>query len=382
MQAQQPLPVITVLVPCRNERAFIARCLDSIVHNGYPSDRLLELVVDGMSSDGTRAVLDAYAREYTYVRMIDNQGRTTPKALNLGLREARGAIVFRVDAHACLAPGYLRRCVDALQEYGADVVCGVMHTVPSTAGPVGRAIAAALGHPFGVGNSYFRIHVSRPTWVDTVFCGCYRREAFDRVRASDQHADREPEGGGDAVVDTRGPFNADLVRGQDMDFSVRLRKAGGRMLLLPDISTDYYARSTIRSFWNQNWSNGVWAILPFAYSSGTSISLRHLIPLGFVLSVVVTAAAGFALPSFFWGSAGIAGLYGLVNVAASLHAARRERSMALAFLLPLVFVTLHVGYGLGSLWGLVRLLGLPQFWCRVGWTGSRRAAAVVSGERV
>ena len=382
MQAQQPLPVITVLVPCRNERAFIARCLDSIVHNGYPSDRLFVLVVDGMSGDGTRAVLDAYAREYAYVRMIDNQGRTTPKALNLGLREARGAIVFRVDAHACLAPGYLRRCVDALQEYGADVVCGVMHTVPSTGGPVGRAIAAALRHPFGVGNSYFRIHVSRPTWVDTVFCGCYRREAFDRVRASDQHADRETEGGGDAVVDTRGPFNADLVRGQDMDFSVRLRKAGGRMLLLPDISTDYYARSTIRSFWNQNWSNGVWAILPFAYSSGTSISLRHLIPLGFVLSVVVTAAAGLVMPSFLWGSVGIAGLYGLVNVAASLHAARRERSMALVFLLPLVFVTLHVGYGLGSLWGLVRLLGLPQFWRRVGWTGSRRAAAVVSGERV
>lgn len=154
------------------------------------------------------------------------------------------------------------------------------------------------------------------------------------------------------------------------------------MLLLPDISTNYYARSTIRSFWSQNWSNGEWAILPFAYSSGTSISLRHLIPLGFVLSVVVTAAAGLVMPSFLWGSVGIAGLYGVVNLLASLHAAWRERSAAIGFLLPLVFVTLHVGYGLGSLWGLVRLVGLPQFWRRVGWTGSRRAAAVVSGERV
>jgi len=382
MQAQPPPPFVTILVPCRNERAFIAGCLDSIVHNGYPSDRLLVLVVDGMSDDGTRAVLEAYARDHESVRVIDNRGRTTPKALNLGLREAQGPIVFRVDAHACLAPGYLRRCVDALQEYGADVVCGVMHTVPSTAGPVGRAIAAALGHPFGVGNSYFRIHVSRPTWVDTVFCGCYRREAFDLVSASDQLAGREAEEGGGAALDSRGPFNAALVRGQDMDFSVRLRKAGGRMLLLPDISTDYYARSTIHSFWSQNWSNGVWAILPFAYSSGTSISLRHLIPLGFVLSVVVTAAAGLVMPSFLWVSAGITGLYGMVNVAASLHAAWRERSMALGLLLPLVFSALHVGYGLGSLWGLVRLLGVPQFWRKLGWAGSRRAAAVVSGERV
>jgi hypothetical protein len=112
-----------------------------------------------------------------------------------------------------------------------------------------------------------------------------------------------------------------------------------------------------------------------------SISLRHLIPLGFVLSVMATAAAGLALPSFLWAGAGIAGLYVLVNLAASLHAAWRERSLALGLLLPLVFVTLHVGYGLGSLWGVVRLVGLPQFWGRVGWTGTRRAAAMVSGER-
>lgn len=381
MQALQSLPFVTILVPCRNERAFIARCLDSIVHNGYPSDRLLVLVVDGMSDDGTRTVLETYARDHVCVRVLDNQGRTTPKALNLGLREARGTVVFRVDAHARLAPGYLRRCVDALQEYGADVVCGVMNTVPSTAGPMGRAVAAALGHPFGVGNSYFRIHVSRPTWVDTVFCGCYRREAFDRVAAPEPSTGREAEGVGDQALETEGPFNAALVRGQDMDFSVRLRQAGGRMLLLPDISTDYYARSTIRSFWNQNWSNGVWAILPFAYSSGMSISLRHLIPLGFVLSVMATAAAGLALPSLLWAAAGIAGLYVLVNLAASLHAAWRERSLALGLLLPLVFVTLHVGYGLGSLWGVVRLVGLPQFWGRVGWTGTRRAAPMVSGER-
>ena len=376
MPSQQPLPFVTVLVPCRNEQAFIAGCLDSIVHNGYPADRLLVLVVDGMSDDGTRAVLKVYARDQPCVRVIDNHGRTTPQALNLGLREARGSVVFRVDAHACLAPGYLRRCVDALQESGADVVCGIMRTVASTASPMGRAIAAALGHPFGVGNSYFRIHVSRPTWVDTVFCGCYRREAFDRVLASDPGAGHEAERGRDSASETRGPFNVALVRGQDMDFSVRLRKAGGRMLLLPDISTDYYARSTIRSFWTQNWSNGVWAILPFAYSSGTSISLRHLIPLGFVLSLVATAAAGLVLPASLWVSAGIMSLYGLVNLTASLQAAWRERSMGLGILLPFVFLTLHVGYGIGSLWGVMRLFGLPQFWRRVGWTVARRAEPV------
>lgn len=382
MQSQQPVPFVTILIPCRNEQAFIAGCLDSILYNGYPSDRLLVLVMDGMSDDGTRTVLEGYARNHECVRVIDNQGRTTPKALNLGLREARGSVVFRVDAHARLSAGYLRRCVDALQEYGADVVCGVMRTVPSAAGLMGRAIAAALAHPFGVGNSYFRIHVSLPTWVDTVFCGCYRREAFDRVLARGPSIGRKAEGGGDADVENEGPFNVALARGQDMDFSTRLQKAGGRMLLLPDTSSEYFARSTIRSFWTQNWNNGVWAILPFAYSESLSISVRHLVPLGFVLSVIATAIAGVALPAFLWASAGIVGLYGVVNVAASLQAAWRERSLPLALLLPLVFLTLHVGYGLGSLWGVARLAGLPQFWGRMRWSGSRRTAAMVSGERV
>lgn len=378
MGARHPLPFITVLIPCRNEQGFIACCLNSVVNNGYPTDRLTVLVVDGMSDDGTRAVLEAYVRDHSCVRVIDNPGRTTPMALNLGLREARGEAVLRVDAHACVEPGYIQACVNALNEYGADVVCGVMRTVPSSASPMGKAIAAALSHPFGVGNSYFRIHVSRPTWVDTVFCGCYRREAFDRVAASERIVDNEAEEAGDNAAGCREPFNAALIRGQDMDFSQRLRKIGGRMLLLPDIRSEYYARSTLRSFWRQNWSNGVWAILPFAYSGGTPISLRHVIPLGFVGSVLVTAAGGRTLPPLWWLSGGILGAYGMVNVAASLHAAWRERSLSRMVLMPFVFATLHLGYGLGSLWGLVRLIGLPQFRRKLVARRSPRPSAAVS----
>ena len=83
-----------------------------------------------MSEDGTRELLDTYTGTYDGLRVIDNPGRTTPKALNLGLREAQGDVVLRVDAHARLEPGYIRRCVEALREYDADVACGLMRTVP------------------------------------------------------------------------------------------------------------------------------------------------------------------------------------------------------------------------------------------------------------
>ena len=97
---------------------------------------------------------------------------------------------------------------------------------------------------------------------------------------------------------------------------------------------------------------------------------------GFVLSLVATAAAGLVLPASRWVGAAIMGLYGLVNLAASLQAAWRERSVVLGLLLPFVFLTLHVGYGIGSLWGAVRLFGLPQFWRRLGWMVARRAEPV------
>jgi len=378
MDAGNRLPFVTVLVPCRNEADFIARCLESILNNGYPEDRLALLVIDGMSEDGTREVLDTYARAYACLRVIDNPGKTTPKALNLGVREAQGDVVLRVDAHARLEPGYIRRCVEALREYDADVACGLMRTVPAVANSVGQAIAAALSHPFGVGNSYFRIHVSHPTWVDTVFCGCYRQEVFDRVLASEITGESGEVSVASGPIDRQGPFNADLIRGQDMDFSLRLRKVGGRMLLVPDIASDYYARSTMTSFWRHNWHNGVWAILPFAYSEGMSIALRHLIPLLFVAAVLATAAVGIVVRPFLWLSGVILGVYGMLNLAASLQVAWTEKSFARLFMMPVVFATLHLSYGLGSLWGFVRLIRLPQFWRRMGLAGEGRASAVES----
>ncbi len=376
MDQGSSLPFVTVLVPCRNEEDFIERCLTSILSNGYPLDRLTLLVVDGMSKDGTRAVLDIYARRYASMRVVENPGRITSKALNLGVREAQGEVVLRVDAHARLEQGYIERCVKALYAHDADVTCGLMRTVPAVSSPIGQSIAAALSHPFGVGNSYFRIHVSRATWVDTVFCGCYRREVFARVPAPEGAEANGDVPGASGPSDRQGPFNVDLIRGQDMDFSLRLRKMGGRMLLVPDAVSEYYARSTLPAFWRQNWNNGVWAMLPFAYSKGMPVSLRHLTPLLFVAALLVTAIAGLVARPWFWVSSATLAVYGMVNVAASFHVAWANRSLARLVLMPFVFATLHLRYGFGTMWGLVRLISLPRFWKKVGLAGAGRTSAV------
>ena len=156
-----------------------------------------------------------------------------------------------------------------------------------------------------------------------------------------------------------GGFDERLERSQDIEFSGRLRRAGGKILMSPEMKIDYYARATLGGFWRQNWSNGVWAILPFAHVSGIAVRWRHLAPLALVLGLAGSTAAA-AGP----GSGGSHGRWRLPTwrriLAASVQAAWKERSVALVFLMPLVFASLHLAYGMGSVWGCVRLLALAK----------------------
>jgi cellulose synthase/poly-beta-1,6-N-acetylglucosamine synthase-like glycosyltransferase len=343
------LPMVSLVIPCRNEEKFIGSCLDSIIANDYPKESLEVLAIDGMSEDGTRAVLEDYAKEYRWIRLLENPKRITPVALNMGIATAKGEIIIWMSAHNQYERNYISRSVENLNKYGADNVGGVMKTLPRLDNFIGHAIVASLSHRFGVGNSYFRVRTDEPKWVDTVFGGCYRREVFDRV----------------------GLFNENLVRGQDMEFNLRLKKAGGKTLLVPDIVCYYYARSDMKSFWKHNWTNGVWAILPFIYSPIVPVSWRHLVPLVFVGSLLVTAALGLLWMPFFCLFLTILGSYVLVSLAASFQIAWRERDPRYLILMPFVFGMLHFGYGFGSLWGAIKLMAAIQFWKNCfGWKRS------------
>ena len=105
---------VSVILPIRNEKKHIVKCLDSILSQDYPKDKLEILAVDGISEDGTRRILEDYSRIYDNFRMIDNPGKIVPKALNMGINEARGEIVIRIDAHSTYEENYIRKCVKYL----------------------------------------------------------------------------------------------------------------------------------------------------------------------------------------------------------------------------------------------------------------------------
>lgn len=333
---------VSIIIACRNEEKFIAGCLDSVLANDYPKKRLEILVVDGRSEDRTRAIVRKYEQRHRCVRLLDNPKRITPSAFNIGVRHACGEVIMILGSHAVYPRDYVSKCVRYLYEFDADNVGGVLQTRPRKSDAFGQAVTRALSHRFGVGNARFRTGTRAPEWVDTVFGGCYRREVFQRV----------------------GLFNEELVFSADMEFNRRLKRTGGRILLVPEIHATYFARQDFKSFLKHNLRNGFWVTYPFKFVRHMPISWRHLVPLAFVGSLLLsTLLAPFVKPLLF------AALFILLSyVSANLYVSWRialaEKRHGLVWLLPVVFASIHFSYGLASLWGWLKVLASRRYWRR------------------
>lgn len=307
---------VSVIIPCRNEESFIAECLDSVALQDFPKSNLEVLVVDGISEDKTKQIVREYQEKYPFVKLLENPNKVTPYGLNIGIKAAKGNIIIRMDAHAKYKDTYISQCVDYLEKSKADNVGGAIITVPAKNTLTAKAITICLGHFFGAGSSLFRTGVEKPTWVDTVFGGCYKKEVFDKI----------------------GLFNENLIRSQDIELNLRLKKAGGKILLAPDIISYYYPKSTLKDFFLHNVKDGVWAILPLKFVK-IPFGLRHYIPLIFFLTLLLS----------IWP-------YILVSLYFSFKIALKEKDNRLFFVMPLVFGARHIGYGLGSFLGIIKLI--------------------------
>src|SRR5467141_1123132 len=115
----EALPFVSIVVPCRNEEKHIAKCLDSILANDYPKDRMEILVLDGMSEDRTREIVASYSERYPMIRVVENPRKHIPVAMNVGIKAARGERILKIDAHSTYQPEYISRCVRYQDKYEA-----------------------------------------------------------------------------------------------------------------------------------------------------------------------------------------------------------------------------------------------------------------------
>lgn len=337
----QDLPFITAVIPCRNEEKYLGFCLESIITNGYPIERMEILVVDGMSEDNSRGIIAKFNAKYPQIQLVENPEKILAAAWNKGVKQGKGEIIFAMNAHAKVENEYFTKCIKYLRSYRADCVGPVVITHPQDETFFGQLLATALSHPFGVGNSRFRTGASEPTWVDTVHMGGYRKEIFAKT----------------------GYYNEQLVRSQDMDFHIRLKQAGGKILLVPEIKIHYYTRSDPKEFFKYGFINGYWATRP--YSFGAFIAgVRHLVPMVFFLSLLIPIVAAFWIPSLLLLPALILLAYFSLGTAVSIDQAIKKNNVAYAICLPFIFFAIHLPYGIGSSAGMVQAIFSGRFWKR------------------
>lgn len=322
-------PFVSAIIPVRNEEKFVAQCLQSVVDQDYPQDRMEILVVDGGSEDRTPEIVAEFSARYPTIRLLDNPKLSAPAGLNLGIRQARGDVIVRVDGHCLLEPDYVSQCVKHLRETGADNVGGLMRTVGQ--GYVGQAIALALNSFFGSGGSKFH-YTSEEQYVDTVYLGAFPRHVFDRV----------------------GFFNERLMRNQDYELNYRIRAAGGEIFLSPAIKSYYYGRTTLGGLWHQYFHYGFWK-LEMIQMHPRSVRPRHLAAPLFVLSLFATGLLSLVHRGFLILFLLTTATYLLASLFSSLLIARRKGWRYLP-LLPVAFAVMHFGWGLGFLWRLVRIV--------------------------
>lgn len=326
-------PFVSAMLVMRNEEAFIGAALSSLLEQDYPKDRYEVLVIDGLSDDASVQVAEETVATHLRrhqgigpeVRYFQNPGKLLAAGWNLGIRESRGDLVVRIDAHATAECNFISSAVRVLMEQPqATCVGGILTSTPSSTD--GELVAYALSSPFGVGNSRFRVS-GKPGVVDTVAFGLYRKEAFQLV----------------------GPFNESLRRNQDNDMHARIRDAGGVFWFDPSIRSTYFTRGTVRGMMKQGFGNGKWnAVL--LRKRPQALSLRHLIPFFFVLSLLLLTVLTILHPIFGWLCLLALLLHLTLGVYFSLA---KVRGIKKVLSLYGVFLLLHLSYGTGTLLGLL-----------------------------
>jgi glycosyltransferase involved in cell wall biosynthesis len=326
--------LISVIIPCRNEEKFIEECIKSVWGFLLPANTEIEiLVLDGISDDHTVNIVQSIMQGDSRVRLIINEKKYQVAALNLGIRNAKGEYILRLDAHAVYPVNYLLLNYTTSVSTNADNVGGIIITMPGAETYGAQIVQALTTHKFGVGNSGFRTGSSEGS-VDTVPYGFFKRSLVDKV----------------------GNYNEQLVSGEDYEFNCRIRRTGGKVWINPLIQVQYFNQPSLGQFLKKQYSREghynayMWYLAPYTFA------FRHSIPgvfsAGVITGGILSFFSGFILMIFI----AIMMLYGVVAVISSVQQAYRYKRPSFIFTLPFCFFGFHFLYGLGVLSGIAKLI--------------------------
>jgi glycosyltransferase involved in cell wall biosynthesis len=316
---------ISVIVPCRNEVGYIDSFLESLYAQQFDrAEYSLEvLVADGRSDDGTLTRLEEWRSRDASLVIIDNPGRIVSTGLNAAIERASGTIIIRMDVHTTYEPDYIARCAQALLATGAACVGGPWRAVGKT--PRQHSIADAFMNRFGSGGALSR-NIDYTGAVDTVYLGCWHR---------------------DTLIEAGG-FDGALVRNQDDELNLRLKRAGGVVWQDAAIRSYYVPRDSYGALFRQFSQYGYWKV-PVIRKHRLPASPRQLAPFLFVAALAVLAVASMFAPLARWMLAALAVAYALGIAATSGLVTRPRHGLRVAA----AMACMHFGYGSGFGRGLL-----------------------------
>lgn len=323
------LPTVSVVMPVVNEERHLRDSVQRVLSQDYQGEFDVTLAV-GPSRDKTAEVAQSLATEFAQLRVVANPSGSTPAGLNAAINGSSGEIVVRVDGHAMIPTDYVSCAVEVLERTGADNVGGVM--AAEGRGDFERAVAAAMTSRFGVGDASFHVGGDEGPAL-TVYLGCFRRSALERV----------------------GGYDESMERAQDWELNLRIRESGGLVYFTPDLHVTYRPRHSLRALARQYHDYGRWR-REVARRHPATLSVRYLTAPVTVGAIGVGVAVGFAgavtgRPGMVIAGLIPAAVYASGNVVASVLTGRRVEDAAVTVRLPLVFATMHGAWGAGFLRG-------------------------------
>ncbi len=316
---------VSVIIPCRNEEKHIKSCIEAVLLNDYGAENIEILVVDGMSDDNSRKIINEVIAKNPSIKLIDNAGKLTPLAFNLGIKNSTGDYIVIVGSRLIIEKNYISHCIEILNS-NLQIACvgGKINNVYEN--PTSKVIATAMASSFGVGVGNFR-HLKEDGFTDTVPTPVYRKTIFDEV----------------------GLFDEELVRNQDDEFNYRLTKKGYKIFFTVKTSMKYFVRASYKNLYKQYFQYGYWKVYVNRKHKAIT-TFRQIIPALFVLFVM----GGLLLP-FVHKYIAITYLFVLTlyftvaNISAFIKAEEKVDTPKIVF----SYLILHWSYGCGYLKGLI-----------------------------
>ena len=323
--------LVSFFVIAYNEEKAIYSLFKDIVDQDYPHDKMEVVLVDAMSTDQTKQLMmDFSKKEHGFKRVVvlNNEKKIQAAGWNVAIKEARGDIILRIDAHTMIPSDFVTKNVQCILS-GENVSGGRRPNVVEDETPWKHTLLLAESSMFGSSIAPYR-KGNHKTYVKSVFHGAYRKEVFEKA----------------------GLFNENLGRTEDNEMHYRIRKAGYKICFNPDIISYQNIRNSWLGMLRQKYGNGHWIGLTLGICP-RCFSIHHFVPLLFILALIITgflALIGYKCLFFL-----LCVLYVAIDLLMSLFAIRKQRKYIYYFLLPIIFLSLHIAYGVGTLFGIIEM---------------------------